>query len=68
MTERFARERVAILRAELEAANYRYYVLDDPVLTDHEFDAYMQELNRLEAQFPSLKTPDSPTQRVGFDR
>jgi DNA ligase (NAD+) len=50
---------------EIEAHNYRYYVLDDPIATDAEFDALMNELRRLEAAQPELATPDSPTRRVG---
>ena len=53
------------LVAELEAANYRYYVLDDPVLTDREFDDLLARLRELEAKHPELVTPTSPTQRVG---
>ncbi len=57
--------RVAELRAQIEEANYRYYVLDDPQLTDAEYDALLRELIDLEAKYPDLVTPDSPTQRVG---
>ncbi len=53
------------LREQIHYHNYRYYVLDDPVISDAEFDRLMQELQKLEAQYPSLVTPDSPTQRVG---
>ncbi|MBV8197556.1 MAG: NAD-dependent DNA ligase LigA, partial [Candidatus Eremiobacteraeota bacterium] len=53
------------LRAEIEEANYRYYVLDDPSITDAEFDALLRELLELEGRHPELRTPDSPTQRVG---
>ena len=45
--------------------NHRYYVLDDPSISDGEYDALMQELRRLEAENPALVTPQSPTQRVG---
>ena len=45
--------------------NYRYYVLDDPVVSDAGIDRLLQELTRLEEQYPELLTPDSPTQRVG---
>ncbi|HAZ63471.1 MAG TPA: DNA ligase (NAD(+)) LigA [Armatimonadetes bacterium] len=55
----------AALVARIEDANYRYYVLDDPQLTDGEYDALMRELQELEAAWPALVTPDSPTQRVG---
>ncbi len=60
-----ARQRVAALRVELAYHAYRYYVLDRPVISDAEYDALMDELRALEAQFPELVTPDSPTQRVG---
>jgi DNA ligase (NAD+) len=57
--------RVQKLREEINYHNYRYYVLDDPVISDAEFDRLMQELTRLEEQYPELVTPDSPTKRVG---
>jgi len=57
--------RVQRLREELHYHNYRYYVLDDPVISDSEYDRLMQELVRLEEEYPELVTPDSPTQRVG---
>jgi DNA ligase (NAD+) len=53
------------LRAQINEANYRYYVLDDPQITDAEFDGLLRELIDLEEQFPELRTADSPTQRVG---
>ncbi|MFN4197057.1 MAG: NAD-dependent DNA ligase LigA [Caldimicrobium sp.] len=59
-------ERVKKLREEIEYHNYRYYVLDSPVISDAEYDALMRELKELEATYPELITPDSPTQRVGF--
>ena len=57
--------RVESLREQIEEANYRYYVLDDPEITDAEFDALLRELVELEEEHPELRTPDSPTQRVG---
>ncbi len=57
--------RIASLRAQLGAHDYRYYVLDDPSVSDSEYDGLMQELKALEAEHPELITPDSPTQRVG---
>jgi DNA ligase (NAD+) len=57
--------RVAELREKLNEANYRYYVLDDPTISDAEYDELMRELRSLEEQHPDLITPDSPTQRVG---
>src|SRR6478736_10309132 len=53
------------LRDEIRHHEYRYYVLDDPEITDAEFDRLMNQLKRLEAAHPELITPDSPTQRVG---
>jgi DNA ligase (NAD+) len=52
------------LRAQLAALNYRYYVLDDPLVPDAEYDRLMQELVALEAKHPEIVMPDSPTQRV----
>ncbi|MCL5424447.1 MAG: NAD-dependent DNA ligase LigA [Gammaproteobacteria bacterium] len=58
-------EEIAQLRAALDEANYRYYVLDEPKLTDADYDRQFQRLKQLEAEHPELITPDSPTQRVG---
>ncbi|MBP0049982.1 NAD-dependent DNA ligase LigA [Marinobacterium sp. AK62] len=58
-------ERAESLRRELEAHNYRYYVLDDPSVPDSEYDRLFQELQGLEAEYPELQTDTSPTQRVG---
>lgn len=60
-----ARRRAAELRAAIETANHDYYVLDQPKLTDAEYDALYRELVALEETYPELRTPDSPTQRVG---
>ncbi|GIH13529.1 NAD-dependent DNA ligase LigA [Rugosimonospora africana] len=60
-----ARERHAELSAEIDDNQYRYYVLDQPSVSDGEYDAMMRELTQLETEFPALRTPDSPTQRVG---
>ncbi len=57
--------RIDQLRRQIEHHNYRYYVLDDPEVSDAEFDALMRELEQMEADHPELVTPDSPTQRVG---
>jgi DNA ligase (NAD+) len=57
--------RAESLREQIEEANYRYYVLDDPQITDAEFDSLFRELVKLESAHPELRTPDSPTQRVG---
>ncbi len=59
------RARHAELAAELTEHNYRYHVLDSPVVSDAEYDALMRELRALEEQHPELRTPDSPTQKVG---
>ncbi len=59
-----AKLRVEELRADIAYHNYRYYVLDQPEISDAEFDELMQELRALEERFPQLITPDSPTQRV----
>ena len=53
------------LRETLSEAGYRYYVLDDPAMADHEYDRMLRRLEELEAQYPEEITPDSPTQRVG---
>jgi DNA ligase (NAD+) len=58
-------QRHAGLVREIDAHNYRYYVLDDPIATDAEFDRLLRELRALEEEDPALRTPDSPTQRVG---
>ena len=58
-------ERIEQLRAQLNHHNYRYYVLDNPEISDAEYDMLMRELKQLESEYPSLLTPDSPTQRVG---
>jgi DNA ligase (NAD+) len=50
---------------QIEEARFRYYVLDDPTLSDADFDQRMRRLEALEEQFPELRTPDSPTQKVG---
>src|SRR5260370_36519995 len=53
------------LAERISHPNYRYYVLDDPEVTDAEYDALMRQLEALEREHPELRTPDSPTQRVG---
>jgi DNA ligase (NAD+) len=59
------RERARRLREQLEHHAHRYYVLDDPEIGDDQYDRLLDELRGLEAQYPKLVTPDSPTQRVG---
>jgi len=58
-------QRLQDLRREINFHNYRYNVLDDPVISDYEFDQLMLELRRIEAEHPEWVTPDSPTQRAG---
>ena len=61
------RQRILQLRQELHEHNYKYYVLNQPTVTDQEFDFMMHELQELEARHPELADPNSPTQRVGSD-
>jgi DNA ligase (NAD+) len=58
-------QRAADLRREIQFHNHRYYVLDDPVVDDDEYDELLDELRGIESAHPELRTPDSPTQRVG---
>jgi len=60
-------ERINWLRREIDRHNYHYYVLDDPLIPDSEYDRLMRELQALERQYPVLVTPESPTQRVGAE-
>ena len=62
-----AEDRAAELRRTLDHHNHRYYVLDDPEVSDSDYDALLSELRDLEAEHPELRTPDSPTQRVGAE-
>jgi DNA ligase (NAD+) len=64
MTDSVA-NRIEALRSRIERHNYRYYIEDNPEISDLEFDRLMQELQDLEKQHPELVTPESPTQRVG---
>lgn len=59
------REEINQLRVALDEANHRYYILDEPTLTDADYDRKLQRLQQLEASYPNLITSDSPTQRVG---
>ncbi len=59
------RQEIERLRLELEQANYEYYVLDNPTMSDYDFDHKLRRLEELEGLHPELVTPDSPTQRVG---
>src|SRR3954454_9108983 len=60
-----ALERHAALSTEIDDNQYRYYILDAPTVSDAEYDAMMRELQQLEEDYPALRTPQSPTQRVG---
>ncbi len=60
-----AAKRTAWLREQIEYHNYRYYVLDSPVISDAEYDVLLRELTALESRYPELVSPDSPTQRIG---
>ena len=60
-----ARHRHAELADQINEHNYHYHVLDSPLVSDAEYDRLMRELRELEEQYPDLRTPDSPTQRVG---
>ena len=59
------KQEIQSLRRELEQANYEYYVLDNPSMSDYDFDHKLRRLEELEVKYPELVTPDSPTQRVG---
>ena len=67
ISKKQAQERIDFLRSELNRHNYRYYVLNDPEITDFEYDVMMMELASLEKMYPELATQDSPTVRVGSD-
>ena len=60
-----AQARVTVLRDEIREHQFKYYILDNPVITDSEFDGLLRELQSLEDQYPELATPDSPTVLVG---
>ncbi|MEX0430779.1 NAD-dependent DNA ligase LigA [Spiribacter insolitus] len=62
-----AARRAETLREQIEYHNHRYYVLDDPEISDVEYDRLMSELEAIEAEYPDLQTPYSPTQRVGSE-
>jgi DNA ligase (NAD+) len=65
MTTEEAKNKIEQLTLELQEHNYNYYVLNQPVISDYDFDMMLEELQRLEKQFPEFILPDSPTQRVG---
>ncbi|NOZ60975.1 MAG: hypothetical protein GXO74_04790, partial [Calditrichaeota bacterium] len=59
MDKEQAKERISELQKQIQYHNYRYYILDDPEISDAEYDRLMRELQALENQFPDLVTPDS---------
>jgi DNA ligase (NAD+) len=59
------KKKVEKLREEIEYHNYRYYVLDQPEISDAQYDRLMRELEKIEEEYPELRSPNSPTQRVG---
>lgn len=65
MVQNLHKKRIETIRQQLQQWSYEYYVADNPSVDDATYDALMQELKELEANFPELITPDSPTQRVG---
>lgn len=67
MTLDEARTKINILRESIEHHNYNYYVLNQPTISDFDFDRMMEELIHLENEFPQWSDPNSPTQRVGSD-
>jgi len=60
-----AKARLAELKKEITLANHKYYILDEPAITDYDYDMKLKELKALEAEYPELITKDSPSQRVG---
>jgi len=56
------------LKNKVHDYNYRYYVLDDPIVSDSEYDALLRKLELIERENPDLQTPDSPTQRIALFR
>ncbi|MFT3885307.1 MAG: NAD-dependent DNA ligase LigA [Flavobacteriales bacterium] len=67
MTKQEAAARIDALSRELEEHNHRYYVLAEPTISDQDFDRFLKELEKLEAEWPDLASPNSPTKRVGGD-
>ncbi len=65
MIDKKIKIRVEKLRKTIDDYRYRYHVLDDPTVTDAVYDSLMEELRKLEKQYPELQTPDSPSQRIG---
>jgi DNA ligase (NAD+) len=67
MTPNKEQQRALDLQSKLRLHNHRYYILNDPLISDHEFDQLYRELQELEEKYPELRTPDSPTQRAGTE-
>lgn len=67
MNKKEAEKRIESLRRELEGHNYKYYVLDEPEISDAEYDVLFRQLEKIEEEYPELVTPESPTQRVGAE-
>lgn len=67
MDQTEAKKRIIHLSDELNGHNYNYYVLNKPIISDFDFDMMLEELIKLEADYPDLSLPDSPTKRVGGD-
>lgn len=67
MDKSTAKQRIQSLSRQLQEHNHKYYVLNQPEISDYEYDMMLKELQELERQFPDLAEPDSPTQRVGSD-
>ena len=65
MTKQEAKSKIEKLSKELEEHNYKYYVLDNPSISDFDFDKLLEELIKLEKEFPEFLSQDSPSQRVG---
>ena len=65
MNKNKAKKEVKKLREEINYHNYKYYVENNPVISDYEYDHLLKRLEQLESEYPDLITPDSPTQRVG---
>ena len=65
MVSKKIKEEIKKLREEIHYHNWRYYVLNDPVITDYEYDLLMTKLKKMEEQYPEIITSDSPTQRIG---
>jgi len=67
MKQSEAKERIEKLKREIDEHNHNYYVLNNPVISDFEFDLLLHELEAIEKKFPEFATVDSPTRRVGSD-